>query len=177
VRPEEADRFGEKLQHLLPKAAAPKRSCGRDAGEVITAAWRYALQVIDNTKAENPTKSEEAAVAVTPARKASEVTRSSKDRVKRYRAKRKNWSPENLSIHQAVKARNRSGNHLCYVCGRADTAPHHIIPRSEGGLPLADNIIWLCNPHHEEVEGPYGGPVGAWDRINLAKAEYRAQAA
>lgn len=57
-----------------------------------------------------------------------------------------------LTPYQAVKAAQMSGSTLCFICGRPDTDPHHIIPRSEGGLPLRDNfssemvtstVVWL----------------------------------
>jgi len=56
----------------------------------------------------------------------------------------------------------RPGNHCCFVCGNAKAAPHHVIPRSEGGEGTADNIVWLCENHHNEAEGD---SAGAWSRI------------
>src|ERR1700737_4247832 len=63
-----------------------------------------------------------------------------------------------------------SGKRTCHCCGNANTTPHHIIPRSEGGLPIFDNIVWLCVPCHDAVEGP---SIGARDRIMARKNEMR----
>lgn len=30
--------------------------------------------------------------------------------------------------------------------------PHHIIPRSQGGDDVADNVITLCRKHHDMAE-------------------------
>ena len=78
-----------------------------------------------------------------------------------------------LTPYQAVKAAQMSGSTLCFICGRPDTDPHHIIPRSEGGLPLRDNIVWLCNPHHDEIEdAPFINPSAARDRLYFARECY-----
>ena len=62
---------------------------------------------------------------------------------------------------------------VCFVCGTIrNVGPHHVIPRSEGGLPIFDNIVWLCKAHHDEVEGP---GQGAWERIYAARARSRGQ--
>jgi hypothetical protein len=164
VSADEAERFAVKLKSLLPRATG--------AGQIIEDAWRYSLQDVENTKPENAKIDENDARATHGVEVTRQGVPSSKSRVKRFRSRHKGWSPERMSIHQAVKARNRSGNHTCFVCGKVDTSPHHVIPRSEGGLPISDNIVWLCEPHHDQVEGPFAGPINAWDRICLAKAEY-----
>lgn len=67
---------------------------------------------------------------------------------------------------------------VCYVCGTANTEPHHVIPQSEGGLPISDNIVWMCNEHHNAVEGSFrsvGTLAGAWDRIKNAKLDWIAE--
>lgn len=56
----------------------------------------------------------------------------------------------------------------CYCCGRINTSPHHIIPRSEGGLPIFDNVVWLCPECHDVVEGP---SVGARERLKERRRE------
>ena len=57
-------------------------------------------------------------------------------------------------------------------------SPHHVIPREEGGLPLSDNIVDLCETHHNLIEGPYGsfydGRQG-WGKINAAREDWRAE--
>jgi hypothetical protein len=59
-------------------------------------------------------------------------------------------------------------NKTCYCCGAVKTGPHHIIPRSEGGLPIFDNIAWLCVLCHDAVEGP---SVGARERLESRKLD------
>jgi HNH endonuclease len=59
---------------------------------------------------------------------------------------------------------------VCYCCGRVGSSPHHIIPRSEGGLPIFDNIVWLCVPCHDAVEG---SSTGARERLEERRQECR----
>jgi hypothetical protein len=59
---------------------------------------------------------------------------------------------------------------VCYCCGSFGGSPHHIIPRSEGGLPIFDNIVWLCVPCHDAVEGP---SVGARERLEERRWQCR----
>lgn len=78
-----------------------------------------------------------------------------------------------MTPYQAVQAHQRSGSQLCFICRRANTEPHHIIPRSEGGLPTNDNIVWLCNPHHDEIEDePFINPARARDNLFFARECY-----
>jgi hypothetical protein len=87
--PEETERLAEKIQHLLPTAT--------DAGQLITKAWCYGLQVIETTTAKNLKNTQDRAGTSFGGRKPPEVIPSSKERVKRFRARRKGWSPEKLS--------------------------------------------------------------------------------
>jgi hypothetical protein len=58
---------------------------------------------------------------------------------------------------------------VCYICGTGvDVGPHHKIPREDGGLPLKDNIVWLCEPHHNEFE------VYPWQEANKRLCDARA---
>lgn len=78
-----------------------------------------------------------------------------------------------LTPYEVVKAAQMSGSKLCFICARPNTTPHHIIPRSEGGLPLRDNIVWLCNPHHDEIEdAPFINPCAARDQLYFARECY-----
>jgi hypothetical protein len=44
----------------------------------------------------------------------------------------------------------------CRICGTAKASPHHITPIEEGGVSCTDNIVWLCEAHHNIVEAsPY----------------------
>src|SRR5437016_3653420 len=79
-----------------------------------------------------------------------------------------------------VKRTMRNGRRVCYVCRVANetVSHHHVIPRAEGGLPLADNIVYLCEVHHNLVEGPYGsfyGKDNGWNRIYNAKHDWEAE--
>ena len=39
------------------------------------------------------------------------------------------------------------------MCGESEAkSPHHIIPRSEGGEEVPENIVFLCKLCHDEVE-------------------------
>lgn len=45
----------------------------------------------------------------------------------------------------------------CYRCDKCSQkgrglTPHHIIPRSQGGLDDPDNLITLCDPCHNYIE-------------------------
>lgn len=42
----------------------------------------------------------------------------------------------------------------CFVCGiQFGVYPHHILPRDQGGTDDPKNIVYLCENHHDEVEG------------------------
>ena len=159
---EARERFVTRLNGLLKKGMT-------EPDAIVEEAWRYRLQAIDSISAENDENDESAAPEKKSPQMAPASQSPSKDRVKRFRARREGWSPERMTTFQEVKARQRNGKKTCIVCGRMDTSPHHIIPRSEGGLPLTDNIVWLCEPHHNEVEGPY---AGFYERLRLVQAEY-----
>jgi 5-methylcytosine-specific restriction endonuclease McrA len=163
-----ASRFSEKLRELLPKAT--------DAGLTVAEAFRYGLQVVGNTRPPKQGNAIPTSINNATQRTASQVVyqdKTAKERQKRHRGRKRGFSPERMSTFHAVKARQRSGKKTCFVCGRVETSPHHIIPRSEGGLPLSDNIMWLCEPHHSEVEGPY---AGVWERIKSCKDDYMVSA-
>jgi len=153
---ERVERFVKRLYELLPKATS---------AAIVYDAWDFSLQPVENTSDE---------IENTPVKKGSKpkgrkvTPQVNTDRIRRSRAGRRGFSPEKLTPYQAVRAHQRSGRKSCFVCGTLiNTGPHHIIPRSEGGLPTTDNIVWLCEPHHNEIEGPY---AGVWERLRLAKA-------
>lgn len=164
VQQESAERFAEYILDHVRKATT--------AEQLIADAWRYALQLIENTSAEKPESGENALRQTKKHGVGVKVIRSSKDRVKRFRAKKRGWTPQPLTPYQAVKAHQMSGSKLCFICGRPNTGPHHIIPREEGGLPLADNIVWLCKPHHDEIEGPFTGADCAREKLYFARQSY-----
>ena len=41
---------------------------------------------------------------------------------------------------------------LCIICGRVGVSNAHIIPRSQGGLGIEQNIVTLCPEHHHEFD-------------------------
>jgi hypothetical protein len=70
-------------------------------------------------------------------------------------------APEKVKPVDRKKPQYRT-KRACYCCGGVRTGPHHKIPRAEGGLPIFDNIVWLCVECHDAVEGP---SVGFRDRL------------
>lgn len=54
------------------------------------------------------------------------------------------------AVAKVVKARDK---HSCQSCGlKVGLSVHHILPRSDGGSDLPQNLITLCNTCHDEVE-------------------------
>ena len=57
------------------------------------------------------------------------------------------------SISPAVKvivyARDEG---LCIFCGRPGNPEAHVIPRSQGGLGIEENIITVCRPCHDAMD-------------------------
>lgn len=54
------------------------------------------------------------------------------------------------SVYQAVRLVDKK----CRFNGchsRSNLHVHHIIPRSQGGKDTADNLICLCQHHHQEI--------------------------
>jgi len=43
----------------------------------------------------------------------------------------------------------------CYICGRENAEKHHIVFKSQGGLDIEVNYIWLCYEHHRGNNGPH----------------------
>ena len=41
----------------------------------------------------------------------------------------------------------------CPLCDKDANSNHHIKPISEGGIDESRNIVWLCRPCHDKVEG------------------------
>ena len=39
----------------------------------------------------------------------------------------------------------------CEICGNRSGPPHHIIFRSQGGKDEIENLIGLCQKHHEDA--------------------------
>lgn len=66
-------------------------------------------------------------------------------------------------LHQLyTKVYNRD-NGLC-GCGKwvePGTPPHHIIPRSQGGEDIEDNLITICFDCHDQIHHRQGCP--AWE--------------
>lgn len=66
-----------------------------------------------------------------------------------------------------------SRKRCCRICGSYRSGPHHIIPVEEGGISCSDNIVWLCEPHHNQIEaGPYNWTT-AKKRIEDLRHEYQ----
>lgn len=42
---------------------------------------------------------------------------------------------------------------LCPLCDQPANSKHHIKPQTQGGTDDARNLVWLCQPCHDEVEG------------------------
>jgi hypothetical protein len=124
---EDRERFVTRLHKLLKKGMT-------DPDAIVDEAWRYGLQAIDSMSVKNGENGENASPAKKSPEVALQAVLSPKDRAKRFRAKRKGWSPERMSVFQQAKARQRSGKQTCFICKRPNTSPHHIIPRSEGGI-------------------------------------------
>ena len=56
----------------------------------------------------------------------------------------------------------------CQVCGtHYGIGRHHITPLAEGGANHPRNIIYVCNPHHDVIEGMN------WNQIQNYKKEYQ----
>lgn len=43
-------------------------------------------------------------------------------------------------------------NGLCIICGRMGISNAHIVPRSQGGLGIEQNIVTLCPQCHHEFD-------------------------
>lgn len=44
--------------------------------------------------------------------------------------------------------------HKCVVCGKVGEK-HHIVYKSQGGIDIPLNYIYLCSKHHREIQGPH----------------------
>lgn len=54
------------------------------------------------------------------------------------------------NLKEAILARD---NYRCYICGKESNLHiHHIIPRSEGGPHIPENLVTLCGGCHRSVE-------------------------
>jgi len=54
------------------------------------------------------------------------------------------------SVSEAIKERD---DWRCYICGKdTDLHVHHIIPRSDGGPDIPENLVTLCSGCHRSVE-------------------------
>lgn len=77
-------------------------------------------------------------------------------------------SPQALALwaalRRAVLARDF---YRCFVCRAVLPAhrlnAHHLVPRADGGTDEMRNLVTLCVPHHDEVEGL------AWDGLCAAR--------
>lgn len=49
----------------------------------------------------------------------------------------------------------------CVACGATHVELHHVVPRSQGGDDVAENIAPLCHPHHQAFEDHSPG----WEKI------------
>jgi len=86
----------------------------------------------------------------------------------RHRASRSDW--------RALRAAKLDGR-VCRVCAAEPcmvaraTELHHIVPRSQGGDDVADNLVGLCTSHHAlvTVRTPH---VLALLAASLTDAEY-----
>ena len=43
----------------------------------------------------------------------------------------------------------------CEICGKEPAERHHIVFKSQGGLDIDVNFIYLCPEHHRGPEGPH----------------------
>ena len=59
-------------------------------------------------------------------------------------------SAEWKAVAKVIKKRDK---YACQSCGsKLGLTVHHILPRSDGGNDLPDNLITLCSYCHDEVE-------------------------
>ena len=58
------------------------------------------------------------------------------------------------SISKEVKEEvwERDGG-CCIFCGRKGLPEAHIVPRSKGGMGVAENIVTVCRQCHNEMDG------------------------
>lgn len=73
----------------------------------------------------------------------------SKRAVKEKRESRKKKKP-GTPLHVRLEVKNRD-KHVCRWCGKKGVQVHHVNYRSEGGPDVPENLILLCNKHHDMV--------------------------
>jgi len=61
-------------------------------------------------------------------------------------------------------------SYTCVLCSRAAVDVHHVVPRSQGGSNLPDNLVSVCRLHHILLHGQH---VIGLDE-DTADAKYRA---
>jgi hypothetical protein len=78
---------------------------------------------------------------------------------KRFRACQAEWA----DIHQGFSGLP------CTSCGQGEPLElHHILPRSQGGDDVPNNLVVLCRSCHTRLEGHESG----WERVAAAVRQY-----
>ncbi len=77
---------------------------------------------------------------------------------KRVRASQSGWS----DLHETFR------NEVCVHCAHRPVELHHILPRSQSGDDVRENLCPLCRPCHTTLEGH--GP--GWERIAASVRRY-----
>lgn len=81
---------------------------------------------------------------------------------KRIRASQADWS----NIHQHFQ-------HACCVsCGLPYRSLHHILPRSQGGSDIVDNLVALCGDGSTGCHGILESHAPGWERVAAAIRQY-----
>ncbi len=77
---------------------------------------------------------------------------------KRIRASQAEWS----DLHEAFATA------LCVHCAHGPIELHHVLPRSQGGDDVWENLAPLCRTHHTMLEGHSPG----WEPIAASVRQY-----
>ncbi len=77
---------------------------------------------------------------------------------KRIRASQAEWS----ELHEAFASA------LCVHCAQGPIELHHVLPRSQGGDDVRENLAPLCRTHHTMLEGHSSG----WEPIAASVRQY-----
>lgn len=78
--------------------------------------------------------------------------------------------PKLLRRRKRKQSREQGNKSVCFCCMTAlkPIFPHHIIPTNEGGADISHNLVYLCEPCHNEGSG-----LGSWKRIFDLKSQYK----
>ncbi len=60
----------------------------------------------------------------------------------------------------------------CAHCGQAYESLHHILPRSQGGSDLVDNLVPLCGDGTRGCHGTLESHAPGWERIAASIRQY-----